>query len=63
MKNINQVSNGVTSHEFPATVIEKMKTLGLIQFRGSSVITRDGQPVRVKRYTAAFDDRKPRGKW
>lgn len=63
MKTIHQVSNGVTSHEFPGTVIEKLKTLYLIQFRGSSVITRDGKAARVMRYTGAGDSRKPRGTW
>lgn len=63
MKRINQVSNGVNSAEFPTTVIDKMKMLGLIQARGSAVITREGEAVRVYRYTAAFDNRQPRGKW
>lgn len=62
-KTVYQVSNGVVSAEFPKTAIEKMKVLNLIQSRGSSLITRDGKPVRIYRYTASFDSRPVRGKW
>lgn len=62
-KTIYQVSNGVVSAEFTKKAVDDMKMLGLIQPRGMSVITREGKPVHVYRYTSANDNRPVKGKW
>lgn len=55
MKNIYVVQNGTITRAFSKDVIDDMKMLNLITFRG----TRATSAGRVYTYTASFDDRKP----
>lgn len=65
MITVHRVSNGVNRANFSKAAIEQMKMLGLIQSRGSSVVTNEGKQVRVFYYTPSFDNRVPaqKGKW